>query len=265
MKHILLTNDDGYDALGLKALKEALEPFARLTILAPAHEKSACGHSLSLTKPLRLLKVDKDFYKLDDGTPTDCVFLALSEVLKNDKPDLVISGINLGANMGEDVTYSGTVGAAMESALHGIPSLAISQIYKKLDDTWDFSLAKKFIAFFVKNIFENKLPKSLLDERKLININIPTLQNEECKGIKITHTGHRNYKNNIFKNKNPRGEDYFWVGLHSLSWEQSENKSSDFEAVNENFISLSPIHLDLTSHKDLEILKEWNEENGFLG
>ena len=129
MKHILLTNDDGFDAVGLKALIEALLPIAKITVVAPARNKSACGHSLTLDKPLRMICVEDDYYKIDDASPTDCIFISLSNLFKDGyKPDLVISGINIGANMGEDITYSGTAAGAMEAVIHGIPAIAISQV-----------------------------------------------------------------------------------------------------------------------------------------
>ncbi len=131
MKQILLTNDDGFDAIGLKALVKALSPLAKIIVVAPARNKSACGHSLTLDKPLRLKSVDDDFYKIDDGTPTDCIFISLNNLFKEGYlPDLVISGINIGANMGEDITYSGTAAGAMEAVLQGIPAIAISQVCK---------------------------------------------------------------------------------------------------------------------------------------
>lgn len=155
MKHILITNDDGYESVGLKALIDALSPLAKITVVAPATEKSACGHSLTLTKPLRLISVDDDFYKVDDGTPTDCVFISLNNLFKSDKkPDLVISGINIGSNMGEDITYSGTASAAMEAVLQGIPAIAISQVCKDkchaIKNGWDFALAKKPLKILPK-------------------------------------------------------------------------------------------------------------------
>ena len=143
MKTILITNDDGFESEGLRALKEALLPLALVVVVAPTIEKSACAHSLTLTKPLRFLKVDDDFYKLDDGTPTDCVYLSLSTMFENNLPDLLVSGINRGSNMGEDVTYSGTADGAMEGVLHDIPSIAISQVMDFSDPSGDFRLAQK--------------------------------------------------------------------------------------------------------------------------
>ncbi|HRG61334.1 MAG TPA: 5'/3'-nucleotidase SurE, partial [Aliarcobacter cryaerophilus] len=126
MMKILLTNDDGYDAVGLKALIKALTPIAKVMVVAPAKNKSACGHSLTLDKPLRLISIDDEYYKIDDATPTDCIYLSLGHLFKNGyRPDLVISGINIGANMGEDITYSGTCSAAMEAVIHGVPAIAV--------------------------------------------------------------------------------------------------------------------------------------------
>lgn len=259
MKHILITNDDGYEAVGLKALIDALSPLAKITVVAPATEKSACGHSLTLTKPLRLLNVDDDFYKVDDGTPTDCVFISLNTLFKDgNKPDLVVSGINIGANMGEDITYSGTASAAMEAVLQGVPAIAISQVCKdkchEIKNGWDFALAKKSIQQVVKKIFAKEFP---LDERKFLNINIPPINVDECKGIKISKVGYREYGNDTHRHVNPRGEEYYWIGLHPLVWKQSNDLMCDFESIKANYVSISPIHLDMTSHDDIEKLKHW--------
>lgn len=259
MKHILITNDDGYESVGLKALVQALSPLAKITIVAPATEKSACGHSLTLTKPLRLISVDDDFYKVDDGTPTDCVFISLNNLFKSDKkPDLVISGINIGSNMGEDITYSGTASAAMEAVLQGIPAIAISQVCKDKCHTvkngWDFALAKKVIQDITKKILAHNFP---LGERKFLNINIPQTTIEECQGIKITKAGYREYGNDTHRHLNPRGEEYYWIGLHPLLWKKSSDSSCDFEAIKNNFVSITPIHLDMTSYNDIHTLQEW--------
>jgi len=259
MKHILITNDDGYESVGLKALIEALSPLAKITVVAPAIEKSACGHSFTLTKPLRLVSVDDDFYKIDNGTPTDCVFISLNTLFKsNKKPDLVISGINIGSNMGEDITYSGTAAAAMEAVLQGIPAIAISQVCKDkchhIANGWDFALAKKIIKDVTKKILNNEFP---LGERKFLNINIPQTSIEECKGIKITKAGYREYANDTHRHVNPRGEEYYWIGTNPLIWKKSSDSSCDFEAIKANFVSITPIHLDMTSYNDIHILQEW--------
>lgn len=263
MKQILLTNDDGYDSIGLKALVEALSPIAKITVVAPANNKSACGHSLTLDRPVRMLKVDENFYKVDDGTPTDCIFLSMGNLFdKNNKPDLVISGINIGANMGEDITYSGTASAAMEAVIHNIPAIAISQVCKNkcidINNTWDFELAKKIIVELVIKIFNNNFP---LEERRFLNVNIPQIKLSLCQGIKITKAGYRKYGTHSINNIDPRGEKYYWVGIHPLSWKASEKKDCDFEAINDNYVSISPIKLDMTSYDDIESLDKWIKNN----
>jgi len=259
MKQILLTNDDGFDAIGLKALIECLKPIAKIIVVAPAKNKSACGHSLTLDRPLRLVNVDDDYYKIDDGTPTDCVFISLNNLFKDGfKPDLVISGINIGANMGEDVTYSGTAAAAMEAVLQGVPSIAISQVCKDrcqdINNSWDFALAKEIITKIASQIFEDKFP---LPNRRFLNINIPPIKPEDCKGIKITKAGYREYGNDTHRHLNPRGEEYYWIGLHPLIWQESPNKDCDFEAIKANYVSITPIMLDLTSYEDINRLENW--------
>jgi len=259
IKHILLSNDDGFDAIGLKALIEALKPIAKITVVAPAKNKSACGHSLTLDRPLRLDRVDDDFYKVDDGSPTDCIFISLNNLFKDGyKPDLVISGINIGANMGEDITYSGTAAAAMEAVLQGVPAIAISQVCKdKCNDIkngWDFALAKQTITTLAKKILDESFP---LEERKFLNVNIPAIKPEQCNGIKITKAGYREYGNDTHRHHNPRGEEFYWIGLHPLIWKESKDKNCDFEAIKANYVSITPIMLDLTSYNDIEKTQNW--------
>ena len=259
MKHILLTNDDGFDAVGLKALIEVLSPIAKITVVAPARNKSACGHSLTLENPLRMVRVDDDYYKIDDATPTDCIFISVSNLFQDGfKPDLVISGINIGANMGEDITYSGTAAGAMEAVIHGIPAIAISQVCRdKCNDIkngWDFELAKKTILELVLKILDDKFP---LEERKFLNVNIPPIKADECQGIKVTKAGYREYGNDTHRHLNPRGEEYYWIGLHPLIWKPSTNKDCDFEAIKANYVSITPIMLDMTSYNDIKSMENW--------
>ena len=255
-KRILITNDDGFDAVGLQALVEALKPIAHVTVVAPAFNKSACAHSMTLTRPMAFKKFDDDCYFLEDGTPTDCIFLSLHNLFEQ-KPDLVISGINIGSNMGEDMTYSGTVAGAMEGVLHGVPSISISQVLdtraKEQGDLFDFSLAKKVILDIVTKIFDGGFP---LGKRKLLNINIPDCEIEECNGYAITKAGYRIYGNDSHRNVDPRGNEYYWIGLHPLVWEDDEG-TSDFEAVKNNKVSITPVQLDLTSYKDINKLTTW--------
>ncbi len=259
-KRILITNDDGFESKGLHALKEALEPLAEVIIVAPTLEKSACAHSLTLTRPLRFVELEKNFYKLDDGTPSDCVFLSLTKLFKDKKPDLVVSGINIGANMGEDITYSGTAAGAMEAVLQGIPAVAVSQVCQnKCQDVakLEYKLAKEAVVAIVKRIFDNKFP---LEERKFLNINIPPIEPAKCAGYKVTHAGKRAYGNSSESHINPRGQEYFWIGLPRLDWHKSthvENGYSDFDAIKENFISVTPVHLDMTHYESIQKLQEW--------
>ena len=261
MKHILLTNDDGIEASGLKALYEALKDIARVTVIAPAFNKSACSHSMSLTKPLKFKKKEDNWYYLEDGTPTDCIFLGLNALLKDDRPDLVISGINFGSNMGEDITYSGTVAGAMEAVIQGVSAIAISQVVneeiKKIENLFDFELAKDTIRKIVLKIFKNSFP---LSERKLLNINIPPVKLNECKGIKTTIAGYRVYGNDYRVYRDPRGEEFYWIGLHPLIWEKKSKFLSDFEAIENNYISITPIKLDLTSYEDLKKINNFLKE-----
>jgi len=258
MKHILVTNDDGFESKGLLALVEALKPLGKVTVVAPTTEKSACGHSLTLTRPLSFVEIAKDFYKLDDGTPTDCVFLALNKIYdKDNKPDIVISGINIGANMGEDITYSGTAAAAMEAVLQGIPAIAISQVYNNGGETikqHGYTLAKESIATLVEKIFKGNYP---LPERKFINMNIPPIAPDECKGFKVTRAGNKKYGFHAEVHHNPRGKEYYWIGLPKLEWLETKGYTTDFEAISNSYVSLTPVMLDMTAHEEIEALKKW--------
>ncbi|MCH9813492.1 MAG: 5'/3'-nucleotidase SurE [Epsilonproteobacteria bacterium] len=258
-KTILITNDDGYESEGLKALVEAMRTVARVIVAAPATEKSACAHSLTLTRPMRFVEVDDDFYKLDDGTPTDCVFLALNAYFcEKEKPDLVISGINRGSNMGEDITYSGTVAGAMEGVLLGVPSIAISQVCKdKCQNIFDFGydLAAEVAKELAIKVLDGAFP---LGERKLINVNVPPIKKSEFKGYKVTKAGYRVYANSAHLHRNPRGEEYYWIGLPALEWIPSSGAQiCDLSAIDDGYVSITPVHLDLTSYEDIKTLEDW--------
>ena len=258
-KTILITNDDGYESEGLKALIKVAREIARVVVVAPSTEKSACAHSLTLTRPMRFIEVDDDFYKLDDGTPTDCIFLALNSYFcDGEKPDLIISGINRGSNMGEDITYSGTVAGAMEGVLFGIPSIAVSQVCRdKCHNITEhgYELAVDVVKDLATKILEGSFP---LGDRKLLNINIPPIKKSDFKGYKVTKAGYRIYANSAHLHRNPRGEEYYWIGLPGLEWRESEDEQMcDLSAVEEGYVSITPVHLDLTSYADIEKLKEW--------
>ena len=256
MKKILITNDDGFESDGLKALVEALKPLGSITVVAPSSEKSACGHSLTLTRPLRFIEIADDFFKLDDGTPSDCVYLSMNTFFKEDSlPDLVVSGINKGSNMGEDITYSGTASAAMEAVLQGVPAIAISQVYDGSPSNLtkdSYKIAKEVIYDIVKKIFDGKFP---LKRRRFLNINVPCT--EEFKGYKITKAGYRIYGNDAQLHRNPRGEEYYWLGTHALRHKENKTKDCDLSAIADGFVSITPIQLDMTSHDDIEKLNDW--------
>lgn len=256
MKTILVTNDDGFESDGLAALVDALKPLGRVIVVAPTINKSACGHSLTLDKPLRFVEIKDDFFKLDDGSPSDCVYLSLHSLLKK-KPDLIVSGINKGANMGEDITYSGTAAAAMEASLQGVPSLAISQVCNsRCEDIHmhGYILAKETAYKLAKDILNEKIT---LSHRRFLNVNIPPIKPQECNGLKITRAGYRIYGNDLSTHRNPRGLEYHWIGLHPLQWESSETKDCDFEAVSNKYVSITPIQMNLTAHEDINKLQSW--------
>ena len=258
MYEILVTNDDGYESKGLGLLVEALRGMAdvHVTVVAPANEKSACGHSLTLTKPLRFVSVDDDFYKLEDGTPSDCIYLSLNAIYGvGNKPDLVVSGINKGSNMGEDITYSGTCSAAMEAILHDIPALAISQVVDFSQIDIDYTLALKTAVELVEKIRANEFP---LPKREFLNINIPNKPKAAKK--QTTYAGYRHYCNDAQLHQNPRGEEYYWLGLHPLSFQRRQKAGkliSDFEAIEAGDISITPVMVDMSSYDSIQKVAQW--------
>lgn len=255
MKTILITNDDGFDSPALLALREALAPLGRVIIVAPSSQKSACGHSLTLTSPLRFVSVGDDYYKLHNGTPTDCIYLALHSLFADgQRPDVVVSGINLGSNMGEDTTYSGTVAGAMEGVIAGIPSVAFSQYMADDNIAKDFTLARKVAFEIVAKILNDGFP---LPNRELLNINIPDCKIADFKGYKICELGYRLYGNDAHLHRNPRGEEYYWLGVHPIEFDERELGCSDFAAVFDNYASITPLKLNLTSYESLRSLEKW--------
>lgn len=253
---ILVTNDDGYEAKGLLSLIEALKELddVKVTVVAPANEKSACGHSLTLVRPLRFVGIDDDFFKLDDGTPSDCVYLSLSTIFIDEKPDLLISGINRGSNMGEDITYSGTAAGAMEGVLHDIPSIAISQVIDFMNPKDDYRLAQETIKKLVLKIKEGTFP---LPHREFLNVNIPP--DVKKADMKITYASYRLYATDSHVHRNPRGEEHYWLGLHPLNFRERKGVDgiSDYEAIKAGHISITPIHLDLSAYHSINRLQEW--------
>ncbi len=254
MKQILITNDDGYDSEGLLSLIEALDGLGHITVVAPSSEKSACGHSLTLTRPLSFISIGDDFYKLDDGTPSDCVYLALHSIFDERKPDLLISGINKGSNMGEDITYSGTCAGAMEAVLHDVPAIAISQVMDFARVDHDYTLAKEAIRDIASRVLDGGFP---LGEREFLNVNIPYDVRELR--YQITYAGHRFYANDAHLHRNPRGLEYYWLGLHPLEYKRRENIDGvcDFDAIKNGFVSITPIKLDMSAYESMDRLKNW--------
>ena len=260
--NILITNDDGFESEGLLTLVKTIKSIENVivTVVAPTTEKSACGHSLTLTKPLRFVEIEDNFFKLDDGTPSDCVYLATHALYKN-KPDLVISGINKGSNMGEDITYSGTASAAMEAVLQGIPAFSISQVckdkYKSLQ-IHGYDLACEVAKDITERLLKNEINTG---KRKFLNINIPPIKKEDSKGYKITEAGFRLYGNDAHLHRNPRGEEYYWIGIHPLQWKsRNVDIMCDLDAIEQKFVSITPIQLNLTSYDEIENLRHLENE-----
>lgn len=248
---ILLTNDDGVHAPGLKILESIARQFSDdIWIVAPADENSGAGHSLTLTRPVRIRQLDERRYSVS-GTPTDSVMMALGVVLKDNPPDLVLSGVNRGANLGDDITYSGTVSAAMEGALAGVRSIAMSQVYGRegMGDTVPFSAAEAWGAKVLAPLLGLDF-----EPRTLVNINFPALAPDAVKGIKTCRQGFHDYsRGSIVKGTDPRGYDYFWFGLHGV--EHTSGHDTDLEVIDDGYISVTPLHVDLTHAGSLATLK----------
>ena len=242
MAIILVTNDDGIHSDGLFALYEAVKPLGDAYIVAPESEQSGVGHSLTMHRPLKPRYRDDHVISVN-GTPTDCVVLAIKKLLPQ-KPALVVSGINMGANMGDDITYSGTVSAAMEGTLLGVPSIAFSLLG---DEPYDFADAAKFANTISQIVLRDSLPNDTL-----LNVNIPNMK--RIKGIKLTQQGKRRYDNSLHDMLDPWGRKQFWIGGGTPRWEQGED--TDFHAIKGGFISITPVHLNMTNYEALEELKK---------
>jgi len=242
VKRILVSNDDGVHAPGLHALAQAMAPLGDVTVVAPLTEQSAASHALTIHHPLRVREVGPKVLAVD-GTPTDCVLLAVREFL-DELPDLVVSGINQGGNMGEDVIYSGTVAAAMEGALLGIPAVAFSLASR---ESRDFGPAADMAARLVRALLGKSLPP-----RFLLNVNIPALPEDRIQGFRAAKLGSRVYEDDIVRKTDPRGRDYFWIGGADPVW--SKSPDSDFQAVQDGFASITPLRLDHTAEEGYGVL-----------
>lgn len=242
---ILITNDDGIRSPGIKALARALRRVGEIYIVAPDRERTAAGHSLTLHKPLRIEPQGPRMFGVS-GTPTDCVNLAVNGILPR-RPDLVVSGINQGGNLGDDITYSGTVSAAMEGTLLGIPSIAISQLG---EERFHFEAAAPLAVRLARWVHRFGLPPDTL-----LNVNVPNLSLKEIGGLRVTCLGKRIFdSNSVIEKKDPRGKTYYWIGGNRIAWELK--KDTDQEAVEQGMVSVTPIHLDLTNHAALSVLRD---------
>ncbi len=245
---ILVSNDDGYLAPGIKCLAESLADIAEVTVVAPERDRSGASNSLTLDSPIRVKQADNGFYRVD-GTPTDCVHLAITGLLDED-PDMVISGINAGANMGDDVLYSGTVAAAMEGRFLGYPAIAVSLTVRESDSEMHFSSAARVVLQLLEKIDGHPMPANTL-----LNVNVPNLPWEEINAIVATRLGSRHRSEPVIKSADPRGKPIYWVG--PCGSEQDAGPGSDFYAISNNNVSVTPIHIDLTKHELLKDLGQW--------
>lgn len=239
IRHVLISNDDGIDAHGLQVLEQTLREMGgfRVTVVAPSDQQSASSHSLTLTSPLRILDRGPGRYAVT-GTPTDTVLVAIEKILRSDPPDIVLSGINHGPNMGEDVIYSGTVAAAMEGTMFGLPSYAFSLA------AWhpaDFSGAAAFLRRSLRDILAFPLRKGTL-----LNVNIPDGPPEAIRGIRVTRLGSRVYQDVITDQVDPHGRPYLWIGGHGPTWERGAG--TDYSCVEQGYVSLTPLMIDLTHY-----------------
>jgi 5'-nucleotidase len=243
MPHILVTNDDGVHSEGIHALADAVRPFGDVTIVAPAQEASAIGHALTLRRPLRLETVRPGVFCVD-GTPTDCVNVAIIHVLRR-KPDLIVSGINKGWNLGDDVTYSGTVSGALEGALLGIPSIAFSAQRKKTLEC-EFESGARAASTLVGAVLSRGMPKFTL-----LNVNFPYGSN---KGFRVTVQARRNHVTVVSERVDPRKQAYYWIEEGENEWEPHDR--SDYQAVRDGYISITPLQPDMTAHDALHYVED---------
>lgn len=248
--NILLSNDDGFMAPGINLLREKLSEFANVLTVAPDRDRSGASNSLTLDMPLRITERGESFYSLN-GTPTDCVHLAITGIYENTEPDIVISGINAGANMGDDVIYSGTVAAAMEGRNLGLPALAVSLASHRPNH---FESAAQAVITLLNQLPELSLPNTD-NTATILNINVPDLPWKEIKGFQATRLGKRHKAEPVIRSQDPRGNEIFWVG--PVGKEADAGEGTDFYSVQNGFISVTPIHIDLTRHTALKTTEDW--------
>ncbi len=244
---LLCTNDDGIHAPGLALLTEVAASIGSVWVVAPDRQQSATSHALTLHRPLRLTEAANQRYTVD-GTPTDCVLLALRQLL-DPAPDFVLSGINHGPNMGEDVLYSGTVAAAMEATILGVPAVAVSFTGQDPEDLQSYGA-------LLGTIVSSLLERDSLPPETFLNINLPARPAHDIKGVEVTALGRRVYHDSLTRSEDPRGNDYFWIGGGRSDW--SGPQDSDFRAVQAGYVSVTPLHLDLTNYDLLSEVRSWS-------
>lgn len=244
MTLILVTNDDGFFSKGIQTLAEALKELGEVFIVAPDRDRSAVSHALTMHRPLKVDLIKENCYSVN-GTPTDCVVVGVKKLLPRE-PDLIVSGINKGANLGEDITYSGTVSAAIEGTILGVPSMAISLVGER---PFRYETATYFALKIAKFIIEKGLPADTL-----LNVNVPNKYLEEINGVKVTRQGKRSYENSIHEIFSPWGEKQYWIGGGVVSWQKMEG--TDIQAIMEGYVSVTPLHIDLTNYRALDYLRK---------
>lgn len=243
---VLLTNDDGVHSPGLAALIKRVSEVADLVVVAPDREQSAVSHALTLHHPLRAARIADNIYSVE-GTPTDCVNLGIHSLLSF-RPDLVISGVNRGANLGDDVTYSGTVAAALEATLMGIPAIAVSLATRSAGENFD--AAASFAARLAQSVFQRGLPRDTY-----LNVNVPDVPADKLLPAQVTCQGRRSYEGTIVDKVDPRGRNYYWIGTVDLNFQ--DIPGTDYYAVSRGHVSISPLHIDLTNHAAIGELQGW--------
>lgn len=246
---ILVTNDDGVFAPGIKVLARALAALGQVFVVAPDREQSASSHALTLQHPLRVNPLEDNVWSVT-GTPTDSVLVAIHALLSDRLPGLVVSGINAGPNMGDDVTYSGTVSAAFEGTLLGVPSIAVS--LASSEDPFHYEAAGAWAARIARTVIERGLPA-----RTLLNVNVPPGPAEEIRGVRLTRLGHRVYRETIRAQVDPRGKPYYWVGGYA---EWAPQESTDIQAIRDGYVSITPLNLDMTDGRMIEEMARWSFE-----
>jgi len=247
--HFLISNDDGITARGIQVLSQRMSELGKVTIVAPDQDRSGASNSLTLDSPVRISEIDERTFRVT-GTPTDCVHIALTGLLDGD-PDMVVSGINAGANLGDDVIYSGTVAAAMEGRFLGFPAIAVSLVFN--DKPRNFETAAEVIALLVQHLRQDPLPADTI-----LNINVPDLPWSEIEGFEVTRLGHRHRAEPTIREVDPRGRPMYWIGPAGA--EQDAGPGTDFDAIRRGYVSVTPIHVDLTRYQALDQVAGWVAE-----